>query len=237
MSTEYNGIDHNLSIDKTHKFFDHFHFCDCWDCQRYGVPILNEVYIKGQLEYWFEIPKNASTSIKNYKEFYRACVKESYHPGKLYHELDDTIVPIVVYNDPIKRFISLCNDYFSPHHCNKHSEIGHILLYKSGAIKKEDSVNVLSPEEKLKSIFSIFHKIKSKCSVHHFYPQTFFIDTDKFKNFELVPISEVNKRFDIEGNYWNVSSKHMKVEHLSNEQIEFLKDLYSDDYQFISKHK
>ena len=120
-----NGIDHNLSIDKNNKFFNHFNFCNCIWCQVYGLPVLNEIKLNEGKRYWFEVPKNASTSIKNSGiEIFRACKKDSYHPGKLYDEIDSDVVPLVVYNDPVKRFISLCNDYFSEGYCNFHSNFG-----------------------------------------------------------------------------------------------------------------
>ena len=127
MSTgEYNGLNHHQYIDKNNKFFDYFNFCDCVWCQLYGLPILNEIHLDEGKRYWFEITKNASSSIKDAYEgkIFRICSKDSYHPGNLYHEVRNDEIPIVVYSDPIERFITLLNDYFSVMNFNSHSRFG-----------------------------------------------------------------------------------------------------------------
>jgi hypothetical protein len=233
-----NGIDHNLSIDKNNKFFNHFNFCNCKWCQLYGLPVLNEIELNEGKRYWFEVPKNASTSIKNSGiKIFRSCKKDSYHPGKLYDEIDSDVVPLVVYNDPVKRFISLCNDYFSEKHYNFHSNFGKKLFLEWKLLSDEQSIEIFTSIQKLEFIFKNFKNITSSEEVHHFYPQTFFVDQLKFKNFELVSIQNVCERFGIDGrNWYNSSKKNIKLDHFTEDQINLLKEIYSEDYKFIEKY-
>ncbi len=251
MSTEaYNGLNHHEYIDKNNKFFDHFNFCDCIWCQMYGVPILNEIHLDEGKRYWFEIPKNASSSIKDAYQgkIFRICSKDSYHPGNLYHEVSDNEIPIVVYTDPIERFITLFNDYFSVMNFNTHSKYGEHIFEQLGYFNsfEKDKSNLrpglinetIPPEKRLEIIFNNFKLIESIHSCHHFYPQTFFVDQKKFKNFELVKRKDVTDRFKIHGMNWvGASTKSVRKEHFTEKQLNFIKEIYSEDYKFIEKHK
>lgn len=234
---EYNGNDHHTYIDKSDRFFDDFNFCDCRWCKKYGLPILNHIHLESQSRYWFEVPKNASTSIKTAFKPERVCATNSYHSGKLYHELDDDIIPLVVYNDPIKRFISLCNDYFSRRWNNPHSQYGKNIFLRIGALKQNQEIESILPQERVKIIFDNFKEITSSEDVHHFYPQAFFVDQKKFKKFELIPIKDVYSKFSMEGKTWyNKSTPSIQIEHFTDEQIDKLKLIYSVDYNFIEKY-
>jgi len=252
MSTgEHNGLNHHEYIDKDNKFFDHFNFCDCIWCQMYGVPILNEMHLDEGKRYWFEIPKNASSSIKDaYKgKILRICSKNSYHPGNLYHEVSDNEIPIVVYMDPIERFITLFNDYFSVENSNTHSRYGEHIFEQLGYFQmtEEDKQNLrpgeksetIPPEKRVEIIFDNFKSIESIHTCHHFYPQTFFVDQKKFKHFELVERKDVTDRFKIYGsvNWIGASTKSVRKEHFTEKQLNLVKEIYSEDYKFIEKHK
>lgn len=237
---EYNGLNHHEYIDKNNKFFNHFNFCDCIWCQKYGLPVLYELPLIEGKRYWFEISKNASSSIKTaYRNtMRRMCAKESYHSGKLYDQVSSEEVPIVVYMDPVKRFITLCNDYFSNKYDNTHSKFGQNIFEELGVLQKGKQNESIPPEKRLEIIFDNLKKITSFHSCHHFYPQSFFVDQNKFKNFELVRREDVNERFNISKNNWiNKSSKSILKENLTQKQINLIKEIYSDDYKFIKKHK
>ena len=250
MSTgEYNGLNHHQYIDKNNKFFDYFNFCDCVWCQLYGLPILNEIHLDEGKRYWFEITKNASSSIKDAYEgkIFRICSKDSYHPGNLYHEVRNDEIPIVVYSDPIDRFITLLNDYFSVMNFNSHSRFGEDIFKQLDYFQmtEEDKYNLLpgekneiiSPEKRVEIIFDNFKSIKSIHSCHHFYPQTFFIDQKKFKHFELVERKDVSDRFKINGKKWiGSSTKSIQKDHFTEKQLDLVKKIYSEDYKFINKH-
>ena len=104
-------------------------------------------------------------------------------------------------------------------------------------LSDEQSIEIFTSIQKLEFIFKNLKNITSSEEVHHFYPQTFFVDQLKFKNFELVSIQNVCERFGIDGrNWYNASNKNIKLDHFTEDQINLLKEIYSEDYKFIEKY-
>jgi len=222
-------------IDRNSNFFKYFNYCNCYWCQENDWPVLWKIDDSHETFYWFEIPKNASSTIKDFYGKNSSISFEHIRRNETYHQLNDSIKPIVVYDDPIDRFITLVNDYFS---CgNWHNIYGRYILADLGLIDVHDKdLEKFSPHEKLKIIFSNIKNLTDREQVHHFYPQKFFVDDLKFKDFELVYKKNINERFGINKSIWiNKSKKHILKEHLVPEQIKLLVDIYEEDYKFISK--
>jgi len=76
--------------------------CKCMWCHQVKWPYLQKL---DENSYWFEIPKNACTAVKNH-------FKLEPVPKEKYNELKD-IVPIVIVRDPIERFVSNLDNYFN----------------------------------------------------------------------------------------------------------------------------
>lgn len=205
-------------------YFNYFNFCECIWCRQTDWPALHKL---NGVDYWFEIPKNASSSIKHESEV-RHHIRRNTDE---YDQLNENeIFPLVVFSDPIQRFITLINDYFVEK--NFHYPYGQQIC---------NNLQDLSIEEVVDFVFSNMKLITSEQQSHHFYPQTFFIDTEKFHKFEIIfkeNRQELIDRFDLNNKiWWNpTKNKIIGLEHFNEEQVNLIKTIYEEDYQFIEKY-
>lgn len=190
-----------------------FQKCECSYCKRWGWPLLWKL---GDEKYWFEIPKNGSASIKRSDLFKEQQIKNL--------EAYSHVVPIVIFRDPVQRFVSLFKHYF----CigGDRQEMGFKFFKRLG----HGDFQNLKTKEKLKIVFDSFDKISPNEEVHHFYPQTYFIDQIIFDKFEVIPIENLTKALDLH-RVRNVSIVKEMIR-LNNSQIERIKEIYKDDYDF-----
>ncbi len=193
------------------KKYNTFGECECEWCEGQPFPRL---YSLGDGQHWFEIPKNGSASIKGH---FPEC--------KLVEGTPIT-KPIVVIDDPVDRFVSLLNDYFVIP--NYHNIWGDDILKFIG-LSLDDS-----KEDILRGVMSNLDKITTHQQVHHWYPQTHFIDQKNYQEFEVISKSDINERFGID-NHYNSSKKVFQRSDLSHKDIVIIKSIYESDYRFIQK--
>jgi len=194
--------------------------CKCSWCVKDKFPRLTKIK---EDTYWFEIPKNGSASIKtHFRDHYTLSVEE-------YNNIGD-IKPIVIFDDPIDRFVTLLNDYFV--RGNYHHIWGQDIL-----AKVEQNLFSTDKERIIDIVFKNFSLLDTRQQVHHFYPQTYFIDQERFDSFEIIKKSDLSLRFPEMEHRYNVTRKEIQRSDLTEDQIDRLKDIYSDDYDFIKKHE
>ena len=128
--------------------------------------------------FWFEIPKNGSASIKGH-----------FTDKQLVTGRKD-VRPVVVIDDPVDRFVSLLNDYFVVP--NYHNIWGNDILASIGLTLDD------SKEDILRGIMNNLDKITSHQQVHHWYPQTHFIDEKQYSDFEIISKKDIDGRFGVE---------------------------------------
>lgn len=204
--------DYMLSGEEPTKKYQVFDECKCEWCVDHSFPRLWN--LDGET-HWFEIPKNGSASIKG-----------KYGDAKLVTNRVD-MRPIVVIDDPVDRFVSLLNDYFVIP--NYHNIWGGDILSSIG-LSLEDDKQVI-----LRGILNNLDKITSDQQVHHWYPQTHFIDQKTYGDFEIIRKKDIDNRFDIEDHY-NCSKKVFHKDDLSQEDLKLIRQVYSSDYEFIKRH-
>ena len=148
---------------------------------------------------------------------------------KMYKRLaEEKKKPIMIFTDPVDRFISLINVYITDK--QRYSDYGKDVFSTFGK-----DISTLNKKDKIDYFFSHLNKITSNHQVHHFHPQCRFVDTDSFEEIEVVRREDVNEFFGIDKKY-NVTDKEITVEDLTEEQIDFVKRAYASDYAFFEKY-
>lgn len=174
---------------------------------------------------WFEVPRSCSVTIKesfpNRKQVMRGT--------RLYNQfIEKKKKPIMIFTDPIDRFISLINVYLTDK--QRYSDYGKDIFTTFAK-----DINELNKQEKIDLFFANLNKITSNHQVHHFHPQCRFVDTENFEEIEVVKREDVNDFFDIAVKH-NVTKKEITAEDFAEEQIEFIKRAYASDYAFYEKY-
>lgn len=207
-----------IDIKKDYAFND----CNCYWCEKLQWPLLYD--LDGDKK-WFEVPRSCSVTIKeNFKQ--RAQV---FRNTKKYQGIwMGSEKPIVIFTDPLERFISLINVYLTPK--QRYSDYGKN-IFDSFSV----DIDKCTKQEKIDLFFKNLPKITSQHQVHHFHPQCRFVDTENFEEFTIVRKEDVNDFFGITEKL-NVTTKDITLEDLSEEQIDFVKRIYKDDYEFIEKY-
>jgi len=136
--------------------------------------------------------------------------------------------PIMIFTDPIDRFISLINVYLADK--QRYSDYGKDIF---STFAKD--LSALSKKEKIDLFFANLNKITSLHQVHHFHPQCRFVDTENFKDIEVVKREDVNKFFNISEHH-NVTNKEITKDDFTPEQVEFIKRAYASDYAFLKQY-
>lgn len=189
--------------------------CECEYCVGVGFPALWK-HKTGYI--WIEIPKNASGSMK---------INSSYMPiddvGS-YEEL------VLVLRNPFDRFVSLYKHYFFTKSPRYDSNIGTGKRFLEQI--KADLEN--HSNKRLTKIIENLNLLTSEEQVHHFYPQVYFIDREKFTNFKVIDISKVPDNYYNRRRRENVTKIKQKII-LTEDHKDMLKEIYEEDFEFINE--
>jgi len=208
-----------VSIDETYSFND----CKCYWCETLQWPLMYDLEDNHE-KLWFEVPRSCSVTIKesfpNRKQVMRGT--------RMYNGfIESKKKPIMIFTDPIDRFVSLINVYLTER--QRYYDYGKD-IFSSFDI----DITGLSKEEKIECFFRNLNKITSGHQVHHFHPQCRFVDTENFEKIEVVKREDVNDYFDIAVKH-NVTRKEITKDDFTPEQTEFIKRAYASDYAFYEK--
>lgn len=190
-----------------------FQVCKCEYCEFYNsFPVLWELTPN---MFWFEIPKNGSYSTKR-KYTNRVHITDV--------SKCKNISPFVILRDPISRFISLFK-----HYCiegERRFHIGEAFYKRCGK-----DISTMNLSERLDFLINNVDKLTSTEEVHHFYPQSFFIDTTNFDNFNLINIKNVSVVFKTQ----SLNTTKKANVYLDTKQTQYINDIYKEDYEFFDK--
>lgn len=199
-----------------------FNDCHCYWCKALKWPLLYD--LDGN-HIWFEIPRSCSVTIK--ESF--PDRKQVFRGTEEYEKLKDK-KPVVIITDPIKRFISCINAYLAEHQRYYH--------YGKQIFQSYDNpinLDLCTKAEKIEFFFRNIDKINSNYQVHHFHPQTKFIDTENFNEFVILRRYQLSSYFGI-NSVLNFTRKEINEQDLSQHQINYLKNYYKSDYEFLEKY-
>lgn len=211
-------------LDKPEEFM--FNRCTCSWCESIKWPLLFD--LDGE-KTWFEIPRSCSVTIKEtYPNRKRIEKDAQLVKGKWLKYSAVKSKPIVIFTDPIDRFISCINVYLVPG--QRYYNYGQNIFQALGK-----NLDECTKEEKIDLFFKNLQKIGSLHQVHHFHPQCMFVDTQSFDEFEVVPRKSVNKFFGISTVY-NRTKKEITKNDLSPQQLNFITKIYQSDYDFFEKY-
>jgi len=211
-------------LDKPEEFM--FNRCKCDWCENIKWPLLFNL---DEEKTWFEIPRSCSVTIKEtYPNRKRIQKEPELVKGKWkkYNNVNGT--PIVIFSDPIDRFVSLINVYLVPG--QRYYNYGKNIFKGLGK-----NLDECTKEEKIDLFFKNLQKISSLHQVHHFHPQCMFVDTQSFDEFQVVTRKGVNKFFGISTVY-NRTKKEITKNDFTPQQIHFIKKIYQSDYDFFEKY-
>lgn len=201
-----------------------FNDCTCYWCEKLEWPLLYDLEDNNE-RLWFEVPRSCSVTIKESFPKRRQVMRGT----KLYNRLvEEKKKPIMIFTDPIDRFISLINVYLADK--QRYSDYGKDIF---STFAKD--LSALSKKEKIDLFFANLNKITSLHQVHHFHPQCRFVDTENFKDIEVVKREDVNKFFNISEHH-NVTNKEITKDDFTPEQVEFIKRAYASDYAFLKQY-
>lgn len=201
-----------------------FNQCTCYWCEKLDWPLMYDLENNGE-KLWFEVPRSCSVTIK---ESFPSRVQVM-RGTRLYNEfIDKKKKPIVIFTDPVDRFVSLINVYLTPK--QRYTDYG-----KDVFNSFDKDLDRLTKQEKINFFFSNLNKITSHHQVHHFHPQCLFVDVENFDSIEVVERKDVNEYFGIDKKH-NVTNKEITKEDFTEEQIDFIKRAYASDYAFFEKY-
>ena len=83
-------------------------------------------------------------------------------------------------------------------------------------------IHDISIPKRLEIVLENLHHLSTDEQVHHFYPQTHFVDQQNFNNFTLVSMDQVSETFEV-GSYGK-SITGMKI-NITDDQLQQLKDI------------
>lgn len=198
-----------------------FQTCCCTFCTH--VPILWRL---SKDIIWFEIPKNGSKSIKQtYNTGFGPYSPPQVQPIKDFKPYKNT-KPYIILRDPIDRFISLFYHYFT--------ENGMRISKGKRFFERLDiDINTMNMNARLDFLIDNLKELSTEEEVHHFYPQTHFIDTKSFSDFNLVSLKDLSKTLDVPMlNHTEISTNIQ----LNIHQKKYIKTIYENDYRFFKKN-
>ena len=191
-----------------------FQKCECVYCKQHNnFPILWKLDTG---IFWFEIPKNGSSSIKQ-------TYKNRKHITKFTPY--ENAIPYIVMREPVERFISLFKHYFLKE--GRRYTRGKDFFKKLG--KNIESMKI---DERLSFLLNKLDDLSTDDEVHHFYPQTYFIDMENYNSFNVVGMSNISNIFNTP--MINHTKTNTLVD-LDNKQEEYIKHIYREDYIFAEK--
>jgi len=194
--------------------------CRCQWCDELKWPLMYD--LDGE-QCWFEIPRSCSVTVKeSHPDRFQVFRSEPHYKTLLDKK------PIVVFSDPIDRFISCINAYLIEG--QRYWNYGH-------QIATTNNVNLfaMTIQERVNWFMDNVDKVTSQQQVHHFQPQVLFVDVKNFSEFTFVWKHDVGKFFGTD-EVMNKTDRQIEINNFSDRHLEFLKDYYKDDYAFIEKH-
>ena len=87
-------------------------------------------------------------------------------------------------------------------------------------------------ETRLDFLINNLSKLTTDDAVHHFYPQTYFIDREYFNNFNLINMKNLSKILNT--SMTNSTKSDINIQ-LNIKQMQYIKNIYKDDYEFFNK--
>ena len=174
---------------------------------------------------WFEVPRSCSVTIKESFPNRMQVMRGT----RLYNKfIEQKKKPIMIFTDPIDRFVSLINVYLTSkqRYCDYGKDIFSTFNVDIDAVTKTEKIDMF-----LRNL----NKITGGHQVHHFHPQCRFVDTESFENIEVVKREDVNDYFGISEKH-NVTQKDITADDFTEEQIDFIKRAYASDYAFYEKY-
>ena len=207
--------------------FKEFKFspCECFWCNKLSWPLLYDLDGK---QTWFEVPRSCSVTIKETHPDRKQIFRDTKEYKAVIKNKKDKGTPIVVFTDPVERFVSLINVYLTEG--QRYYDYGKDIFNSFGKNLAE-----CTKQEKIDLFFKNLHKISGAHQVHHFHPQCMFVDTKNFKEFQVINKHEVNNFFKI-NKVLNFTVKEITADDFSKDQIDFIKWIYISDYNFFEKH-
>ena len=199
-----------------------FQECDCWWCGRGYAKVLHTFTMYGVREFWVDIPKNASTSIK---ERWALTRQPSIFPKALYSELD--CKPLAVYRDPMDRFVSLLNHYLT-----KSGTYGRFLKGTAALADIGVNINEVELPERISLFMGCLSKLTGFHQVHHFYPQTYWLP-EEFEEFTWIPMHKVGEVFHTKNT--TPGSGLITLDMLTDTQKHFILNEYKVDYDYFNQ--
>lgn len=194
--------------------------CYCSYCKKTGgFPLLWRL-TKYHDRLWYEVPKNGSMTIK--KTFRPIRIP---YENILPEEHEKNLRPIMIYRDPVERFVSLFKHYFTEKGSRFKEGTG--FLDKMGFDRRDDL------KETFQFVLDNLDEIGDKEEIHHFYPQTRFVELDRFENFHWIRMDKLSRTL-------NVGIEHHTEFDgdiiLSEFQLDTLKNVvYAEDYEMFEK--
>ena len=191
-----------------------FQECWCKYCKTYKFPALWHL---GNNTYWLEIPKNGSASMKTKYDGRMAFIKN--------RTMMNHVTPIIILRDPLTRFYGSFRHYFFE---------GAERFHRGKTFCKRLGINIdtMDVSQRYKFLVQNLDKLSTVDEVHHFHPQTKFIDQVNFRRFRPIKIQDLSKLLAV--------SKINHTKHvgppISKEFDSYIKSLYKEDYEFFKEH-
>ena len=193
-----------------------FQKCSCRYCERWGFPMIWKGLPKDS--FWYEIPKNGSWSIKmRYKK-----LKDS---TKTPISADDKIY--IIWRHPESRFMSVFSHYFL-------EEGGRFTLTQDYFKQHGIEIKKIPIKDRIDLCLNNLFLFDSTMEVHHFYPQTYFINQKYKDNFEIIDIRNISKLLGVKS-LNSTPKKRFKEIEFTDIHLEKIREIYRDDYKFMEK--
>lgn len=198
-----------------------FNDCGCYWCNELKFPLLYDLDGKRT---WFEIPRSCSVTIKESFPNRKQVLRDT----EEYEKAIESQKPIVVFTDPIERFLSCMNVYLVPK--QRYYDYGKDIFKSFGVDLDECTI-----EQKVDLFLRNMHKITDHHQVHHFHPQCRFVDTQNFSEFTIINKQEVSDFLKTE-KHLNSTKYEINRKDLSRDQVAWIKKIYQSDYDFFKKY-
>ena len=174
---------------------------------------------------WFEVPRSCSVTIKESFPNRKQILRDS----EEYQEaIDNGDKPLVVFTDPIERFLSCMNVYLVPG--QRYYDYGKDIFDSLGL-----NLDECTKEQKIDYFFRNLHKITNNHQVHHFHPQCRFVDTQSFSEFTVINKMEVSDFLKTD-KHLNSTEYEIKRKDLTTSQIGWIRKIYDSDYKFFKEY-
>jgi len=192
--------------------------CECAYCAVNNMP---NIYHCNRRLYWTEIPRNASSAMKDTFNWQLIPHSEITKHG--------VVKPIVIYRDPVERFVSLIDHYFNG--AVGRSPYGRDWFQE---VLNKDMLS-LTPKQRVDCVLESLDQLHNIAQRHHFLEQTKFIATDYFSEYTMIPLSEASKILNIGNSHKSI--RIIGIDHFDSDQIDKIKKIYHEDYVFFNLRK